>query len=265
MRRLSPLLAAAALAMAACAGGVVTHAVPVATPRPAVLSGDLYRPGGTGPFPAVILLHGCGGPAPNGPAWAVWLQAEGYAALTLDSFMGRRLTRLCGDTSALTGGARAEDVFAAAASLAKLPFIDRDRIAAMGFSHGGWTVLWVSRFQARHDDVKLRALVAFYPSCGGVPSLATTAPLLMLLGGQDDWTPAEPCRLLAQGARGQGRVVVDVTYPDARHAFDGSHIARRTYIPDARRGRGATIEYNPAAHADSEKQLRQFLQQYLRS
>ena len=265
MRRLSPLLAAAALAMVACAGGVVTHAVPVTTPRPAVLSGDLYRPGGAGPFPAVILLHGCGGPAPNGPAWAVWLQAEGYAALTLDSFTGRRLTRLCGDTSALTGGARAEDVFAAAASLAKLPFIDRDRIAAMGFSHGGWTVLWASRFQARHDDVKLRALVAFYPGCGGVPSLATTVPLLMLLGGQDDWTPAEPCRLLAQGARGQGRVVVDVTYPDARHAFDGSHIARRTYISDARRGRGATIEYNPAAHADSEKQLRQFLQQYLRS
>jgi dienelactone hydrolase len=265
MPRLSSLLAAAVLAMAGCTGGVVTHAVPVTTPRPAMLSGDLYRPAGTGPFPAVILLHGCGGPAPNGSAWAVWLQAEGYAALTLDSFAGRHLTRLCGDASALTGGARAEDVFAAAATLAKLPFIDRERIAAMGFSHGGWTVLWASRYQSRHDDVKVRALVAFYPACGDVPSLATTAPLLMLLGGQDDWTPAEPCRLLAQDARRQGRVVVDVTYPDARHAFDASNILRRNYIAEARRGRGATIEYNSAAHADSEKQLRRFLHQYLRS
>ena len=265
MPRLLPLLAAAAFSVAGCTGGVVAHTVPVSSPRPAVLSGDLYRPGGAGPFPAVILLHGCSGPAPNGTAWAVWLQAEGYAALTLDSFAGRQLTRLCGDTSALTGAARADDVFAAAATLAKLPFIAGGRIGAMGFSHGGWTVLWASRFQARYDDVKLRALVAFYPSCGDVPSLAATAPLLMLLGGQDDWTPAEPCRLLAQAARRQGRVVVDVTYPDARHAFDGSHIARRTYIPDARRGRGATIEYNPAAHADSEKRLREFLNQYLRS
>lgn len=265
MSSLLPLLAATALSLAGCAGGVVAHSVPVTTPRAAVLSGELYRPGGAGPFPAVVLLHGCSGPAANGTAWAHWLQAEGYAALTLDSFAGRQLTRLCGDSSALTGGARSGDVFAAAATLAKLPFIDGDRIGAMGFSHGGWTVLWASRYQSRHEDVKLRALVAFYPACGDVPSLATTAPLLMLLGGQDDWTPAEPCRLLAQDARRQGRVVVDVTYPDARHAFDGSHIARRTYIADARRGRGATVEYNPAAHADSEKRLRRFLHQYLRS
>jgi len=114
MSRLLTLLAATALSLAGCAGGVVAHSVPVTTPRPAVLSGDLYRPGGAGPFPAVILLHGCSGPAANGTAWAHWLQAEGYAALTLDSFAGRQLTRLCGDSSALTGAARSGDVFAAA-------------------------------------------------------------------------------------------------------------------------------------------------------
>lgn len=264
MSRLPMLLVATVLA-AACAGGVVSQAVPVASPRPAVLRGDLYRPAGSGPFPAVVLLHGCGGPAPNVTAWAIWLQAEGYAALTLDSFAGRGLTRLCGDSSALTGGARSEDVFAAARTLAGLPDIDGERIGAMGFSHGGWTVLWASRYQSRHDDIRLRALVAFYPACGDVPSLATSAPMLMLLGAQDNWTPAEPCRLLAEGARRQGRTVLDVTYPDAHHAFDGSHIARRTYIPDARRGQGATVEYNPAAHRDAEKQVRQFLQQHLRS
>ncbi len=52
MHRLSPLLAAGALTVAGCAGGVVTHAVPVAGPRPAVLSGEIYRPGGAGRFPA---------------------------------------------------------------------------------------------------------------------------------------------------------------------------------------------------------------------
>ncbi len=258
-------LVLAALLINGCTGGIQPQQVPVTQPRPAVLSGDLYRPAGAGPFPAVVLLHGCGGPSQNVTAWAQWLQAEGYAALTLDSFGGRQLKRLCGDSSALTGGARSGDVFAAAAALAKRPDIDRERIAAMGFSHGGWTVLWASRYQQRYEDVRLRALVAFYPFCGDTPSLGTTMPLLMLMGGQDDWTPAEPCRLLAQDARRQGRVVVDVTYPDAYHAFDASNIAHRTTVPEARRGQGATIEYNPAAHRDAEKQVRQFLNQYLRS
>src|SRR5215470_879139 len=254
-----------ALLVTACTGGIQSQQVPVTQPRPAVLSGDLYRPAGGGPFPAVVLLHGCGGPSQNVTAWAQWLQAEGYAALTLDSFGGRQLKRLCGDSSALTGGARSGDVFAAAAALAKRPDIDRERIAAMGFSHGGWTVLWASRYQQRYEDVRLRALVAFYPFCGDTPSLGTTMPLPMLLGGQDDWTPSEPCHLLAQDARRQGRVVVDVTYPDAYHAFDASNTAHRTTVSEARRGRGATIEYNPAAHRDAEKQVRQFLNQYLRS
>lgn len=263
MCRRPVLLAVAALALAGCAGAVASYPVRVTLPRPAVLSGELYRPSGPGPFPAMVLLHGCGGPAPNSTAWAYWLRAEGYAAFTLDSFTGRQLTRLCGDTSPLTGGARAGDVYEAAATLAKLPLIDRERIGAMGFSHGGWTVLWASRYQQRYET-KLRALVAFYPACGDVPSLATTMPLLMLLGGKDDWTPAAPCRLLAEDARRHGRTVVDVAYPEARHAFDAANVARRTYIADARRGQGATIEYNPAAHADAEKRLRQFLQQHLR-
>jgi dienelactone hydrolase len=254
----------AALLVAGCTGGIASHQVTVPAPYPAVLTGDLYRPAGAGPFPALVLLHGCSGPQPNGTVWAQWLQAEGYAAFALDSFSGRGLRRLCGDTSALTGGGRAGDVFAAAAALARLPFIDAGRIGAMGFSHGGWTVLWASWHQARYEEIRLKALVAFYPACGDVP-VGTSIPLLMLLGGQDDWTPAAPCRRLAEGARREGHPVIDVTYPDAHHGFDSSNILRRTTIADARRGQGATVEYSPAAHADAERQLRRFLQQYLRS
>jgi dienelactone hydrolase len=255
----------AAVLLAGCTGGIATHLVTVPAPHPAVLTGDLYRPAGPGPFPALVLLHGCSGPPPNGVAWAQWLQAEGYAAFALDSFAGRGRRRLCGDSSALTGGGRAGDVFAAAATLARLPFIDAERIGAMGFSHGGWTVLWASWHQVRYEEIRLRALGAFYPACGDVPRLRTCIPLLMLPGGQDNWTPAGPCRLLAQAARGEGWPVVDVTYPDTHHGFDGSHTVRRTTIADARRGQGATVEYTPAAHADAERQLRRFLQQYLRS
>jgi dienelactone hydrolase len=254
----------AGLLLAGCTGGIMSMPVSVPPPYAADLTGELYRPAGAGPFPALVLLHGCSGPQPNGREWALWLQGEGYAVLALDSFAGRGLHRLCSESSALTGGARAGDVFAAAAALARRPDIDRARIGAIGFSHGGWSVLWASWPRPEGEEVRLRALVAFYPTCA-VPSLGVGTPLLMLLGGQDDWTPPERCRQLAQEARQQGGVVIDVLYPGARHGFDGSHIRRRTVIADARGGRGATVEYDPAAHEDATKQLRRFLRQYLRS
>jgi len=88
--------------------------------------------------------------------------------------------------------------------------------------------------------------------------------MLMLLGGKDNWTPAEPCQLIADGAKRDGKNVTAVLYPTAQHAFDSAQLTRPVYIADARRGAGATIEYSAEAHADSEKQVRRFLQSYLR-
>ena len=106
------------------------------------------------------------------PAWAQWLQSEGYAALVVDSFQGRGLRNLCADSRPLMPAVRAADVFAAAAKLQSMGVVDGDRIAAMGFSHGGGTVLAAWRTQSKHPDVKLRALIAFYPGCGGQASPA---------------------------------------------------------------------------------------------
>lgn len=115
----------------------------------------------------------------------------------------------------------------------------------------------------RYPDTKFKALIALYPSCGrGLPP-ADALPLLMLLGGLDDWTPAEPCVKLADQARKVGRTVSDVVYKDARHAFDTAGIRGRVNVQVARGGKGATIEYNARAHDDAEKQVKQFLRQYL--
>ncbi len=115
-----------------------------------------------------------------------------------------------------------------------------------------------------YPDTRPKALIAFYPSCGrGLPP-ANAPPLLMLLGGLDDWTPAEPCVKLAESARKVGRTVTDVLYKDARHAFDAANLRGRVHVDVARGGRGATIKYNPRAHDDAEKQAKRFLQEYLR-
>jgi dienelactone hydrolase len=235
----------------------------VTSPAPATLTAVVSTPAGAGPFPAVILLHGCGGVGANIKEWAVWLQHEGYAAFVLDSFSGRGLRRLCGGSAALTGRMRAPDVFAAAAYLKTLPQIDPKRIAAIGYSHGGWTLLWAAATEARYPDTDIRAFIMFYPSCGGWKALPGMALVLMLLEGKDDWTPAAPCEALAHAASRAGRSVTAVAYPDAHHHFDGAELRRRVIVPDARGGLGATIDYNPRAHEDAEKQVRAFLRENL--
>jgi dienelactone hydrolase len=56
-----------------------------------------------------------------------------------------------------------------------------------------------------------------------------------------------------------------VVYPDARHHFDGADLKRPVFVSIAKGGKGATVEYNPKAHEDSEKQVKQFLAAQLRS
>ena len=88
-------------------------------------------------------------------------------------------------------------------------------------------------------------------------------PLLILHGEADDWTPAELCRFLADNARATGHDVTFVAYPGAHHGFDAATVTRPTLVPEARGGRGATIAYDPAAHRDAEKRLREFLRRHL--
>ena len=85
---------------------------------------------------------------------------------------------------------RAGNVYAAAAKLKSMGVVDGDRIAAMGFSHGGGTVLMAWRTLSKHPDVTLRALIALYPGCGSrqLPP-PDAAPLLILAGGKDNSTP----------------------------------------------------------------------------
>jgi Polyketide cyclase / dehydrase and lipid transport len=53
------------------------------------LRGYLRRPDGAGPFPAIVLLHGCNGfPEQLDQNWGVKITAWGYVTLTVDSARG---------------------------------------------------------------------------------------------------------------------------------------------------------------------------------
>ena len=64
------------------------------------LPGVLHKAGGAGPFPAFVMLVGCGGYAGGGPnadhqsSWAKKLVEWGYVALQVDSYSPRGVDAL---------------------------------------------------------------------------------------------------------------------------------------------------------------------------
>ena len=108
------------------------------------------------------------------------------------------------------------------------------------------------------------AAVAFYPECAAgfwTRAYRAAAPLLILSGELDDWTPAAPCQRLADRAREQGQPVSIVVYPGAYHSFDTYNPVMR--IAEARQGRGATIGGDAKAREDSIKRVEAFFARYL--
>jgi hypothetical protein len=86
-----------------------------------VLKGNLFRPEGNGPFPAVVVLHGCAGIDDHFRAWAEQLVEYGYVALIVDSFGPRGINRVCGKSYRVPDLERAADAYGAAIHLKQLP------------------------------------------------------------------------------------------------------------------------------------------------
>ncbi len=228
---------------------VASHAF--ATRQP--LLGYLARPFGKGPFPAVVLLHGCGGFGPRETRWADRLRVWGYVALAVDSFTPRNRTG-CNGPMVDVGG----DGFAALHYLATLPFVLPDRVAVLGSSLGGIAALGDVENNAPEPDqhLKFHAAVAFYPSCTG-DSGQVDAPTLILIGEKDDWAWAQACRHMVADATRHGASIDLVVYPDATHDFDVPATTPYRIL-------GHHIAYDAAATQDAEQRVRDFLSRALR-
>ena len=281
VRRLAPVVLAA-ITLAGCASLTGPRAVrfPNLTPgAPVTIEATLVRPTGSGPFPAVVQLHGCGGVEAQSLRWARWLAARGYAALVVDSFGPRKVKGDCRsgpDEPPIT--ARFDDAFGALRYLQSRPDVRPDRIAAIGWSQGGVYAMAVingpSLERARRRGVALPAIgfaasVGVYP--GGCFSLVreqVIRPLLVLIGEADDWTPATKCREMVEAMRSRGADATIVTYPGAYHYFDveGQRKEVLAEVENDNRpgGSGATVAYQAEAAADAHRRIEQFLARHLR-
>jgi dienelactone hydrolase len=223
------------------------------------LTGRLNKPGGDGPFPAIVLLHGCAGIQANrDDRWAERLAGWGYVTLQADSFGPRGLSNVCtysGRDSTDMLRKRVADAYDAKRYLAGLPFIDRGRIAVMGWSNGGATTL--EALYLKKDD-PFRAAIAFYPSCRRTLA-GLNSPLMILIGEADDWTPAGRCVAAMPKEKSAFEVVLKV-YPGAYHGFDGLGKSRKV---SGSRGGVHHLEYQPEAEADAIVRVKAFFEKHL--
>jgi dienelactone hydrolase len=238
------------------------------------LSGYLYRPDGPGPFPAVVMLHACGGLMTRGGEigartrfWAEHLREHGYIALLVDSFTARGIDEVCtGRHSLSTVRERADDARGALQFLRQRADVQGDRVGLLGWSNGAAAVLSVL-FDKGEPQRDFRAAIAFYPSClrqyPGGPDYWPYAPLLVLIGAKDDWTPAAPCVQWTEWAQALGAAMRITVYPEAYHGFDAPDNPVH-YRPEVRNRNkpggccGATVGTEPAARADAIRTVTQF-------
>ncbi|MBO6949908.1 MAG: dienelactone hydrolase family protein [Rhodospirillales bacterium] len=231
------------------------------------ITAKFRKPEGDGPFPVVILVHGCGGPRSNLVMWADWWAARGYASLAPNSFHARGFSEICTDFERVRQTARVEDVYGAVKYLSTLSIIDTSRIILMGFSNGGGTVMDAvsDAKQIRFEDLpgKIVASIPVYPDCG-FHTPPYLVPMLILVGDADDWTPSKLCERHLK-MRNNSPTVLKI-YPGAHHGFDGD---ANTFLPNVRNfhsssGLGATIARNTPAIESSKRDISAFLDAHIK-
>lgn len=257
-RAISPLLIVLtllALSSAPCrADGIVS----IKASKPYVggsvyLKAELFKPSGHGPFPAVVLMHGCGGwqsavlDSLHDVAW--YFLDHGYVVLNLDSFgpRGNSGGTVCRSFVRLAQARdyRTRDAVDALRYLQRQKFVDPDNTFLMGQSNGGSVAIKVSELFIPRG---FRAIAAYYPWCGafGASRVRLTTPLIVFGGGRDDWVPARECRNeVSTGAR-----LRFIEYPNAVHSFD-LHIAVQRYL-------GKLVGFDKHATEDSRARMLAF-------
>jgi poly(3-hydroxybutyrate) depolymerase len=111
---------------------------------PVQLKALVHRPEGTGPFPAIVLLHGCGGMFTTAREitssyryWSELLSERGFVTVLPYSFGPRGHFSICDQQkrTILESRERMEDAYAALGWLNGQPFVARGRVGLLGWSN----------------------------------------------------------------------------------------------------------------------------------
>ena len=182
-------------------------------------------------LPAVVLLHGGGGPRAGVKYWSKVLRKIGLATFVVDSNSTRGCpasTRgTCKNYSKHQGMVNIVDAYRALEILSTHPRIDPARIAVMGFSVGGKASLYssVKRFQKMwgNPGLEFAAYVPFYPACNitfNDDEDISNKPIRIFYGELDEWSTPIPCKDYVDRLSETGKDITITIYPGSHHNFD---------------------------------------------
>jgi len=231
------------------------------------LVGYLFEPAGPAPHPAIVLLHGRGGPysadvnrhctlvAPDHDSpcnaaslsrrhrmWGEYWAAHGVMALLVDSFGPRgrahgygRFTHDDPERAAVDERTvRPLDAEGALAWLAARRDVRADRVMLQGWSNGASTALNTMARQAAGAGAdpsrRFRAALVLYPGCGHRALLSGHVTLdapVSVFLGSAD-EEVSPTVCAQVLSRASGGPLSVTTYPGATHDFDDPGAARQS-------------------------------------
>jgi len=196
--------------------------------RKTTIWGTLTIPAGTtGKVPTVIIL---GNPANNkkdhDEVWAKELNKAGYATFVVDHKTPRENKRYSDQKHEIHSPTFVADAYAALNLLSTHPRIDANKIAVIGWSKSGQAAHFAAsdliRSKLAKPGVKFAAHVGVYPVCSFTlhnPKM-TGAPILFLMGKEDNKALAGLCTTYAERIRKTGVDAEVIVYPGAYWGWD---------------------------------------------
>jgi dienelactone hydrolase len=182
-------------------------------------------------YPLIIGVAGSLGWRKHHLEYMDMYQKDGFATFELNSFKSRNITSTVGSQDQVTVAAIILDAYRALEKLSAHPNIDKDRVSITGWSLGGGVSLfsgWMPVKNAITTEYSFASHLAFYPPCFIDPENRefTKAPIHILIGESDNWTPAAPCSSLIEKL-GENANINLTTFPNAHHSFDSETPVQR--------------------------------------
>jgi dienelactone hydrolase len=266
----------AAFLLLAVAGNSLAHYRGWTVPKlePAALSAKLspyyqiMRPPGDGPFPTALLYSGCDGPKDNLERWSGMLNAQGWAAIIVDShsprgFSEHEVWRLVCAGQLFMGSERAGDVLVSLDDARAMRFVDPDNIVLIGSSHGGWAIMdLLSLDPPARLPFNLASLpgdsgadplagvvgvILLYPYCGQANRARhhgwrRSIPTLIMLSDHDVIAPSGHCIEIADSLKARGLPVKPLVFEGVTHAFDQQERSAFSPLEFNQQATGAALE-----------------------
>ena len=190
------------------------------------MDATLISPDGPGPYPGVLVLHTSGGLQQADLDFSRKLADQGYVCL-VPAFMDAYGIRASTRQQTFTSSARDiyNDFLNAIDVLRNSDKVSGGKVAAIGFSNGGYFAMWLAA------TGKVDAGVSYYGALTGANTdkeltrfsstfTSVSAPVLILHGMSDATVPVAAAEHLGQIVKSAGSPYEIQLYPGVDHVFE---------------------------------------------